>query len=256
MKSQKNKIIISNLKKSFFQNNEEQEVLNISELVVKENEFITFIGKSGCGKTTMLNVLAGFSSYEGRISIFGEDDAQSKSSKTVVFQEDAVFPWMTVRNNIEYGLKRRGLSKELRDFRLNELLKLVDLEGTGEKFPKQLSGGMKKRVDIARAIASSPSIILMDEPFGSLDYQTRRQLQKKLIDLLKIEPKTIFFVTHDINEAILLSDRIIILPSNKEIDIKDIKVPFSKPRDLSICDSLEFIQLRKQIEILISNLKS
>lgn len=255
MKSQENnnQITISNLKKGFSLKKEISEVLNIPSLIINRNEFIAIVGQSGCGKTTLLNILSGFSSFEGNISIFGENDIKPSSDRTVVFQENAVFPWMNVFENIEYSLRLQKISKIKRVKRVNELVKLVDLEGSEEKYPNQLSGGMKKRVDIARAIANYPDIVLMDEPFGSLDYQTRKELQKKLKGLLSEEPKTVVFVTHDINEALFLSDRIIVLPKDAEGSLKDIEIVFQKPRNQNLCDTIEFIRLRNKIESMIAS---
>lgn len=249
-----NQITISNLKKTFSHKKELFEVLNIPSLIINRNEFVAIVGQSGCGKTTLLNILSGFSSFEGSISIFGKKNIEPSSDRTVVFQENAVFPWMNVFENIEYGLKFQKKPKANREKRVKYLMKLVDLENSEEKYPNQLSGGMKKRVDIARAIANSPDIILMDEPFGSLDYQTRKELQKKLTFLLSEEPKTIVFVTHDINEALFLSDRIIVLPKKPKGSLKDFKIEFKKPRNTSLCDTVEFIELRNKIEsIIITN---
>lgn len=255
MKSQnnnsKNQIIIANLRKVFPHKNEVLEVLNIPNLKIERNEFVSVVGQSGCGKTTLLNILAGFESFQGKISIFEKEKIIPSPERTVVFQEDAIFPWMTVSENIEYSLILQQIPKTARTKRVNQLIELVELQEAKDKFPKQLSGGMKKRVDIARAIANSPDIILMDEPFGSLDYQTRKLLQKKLLSLLDIEPKTILFVTHDINEALLLSDRIIVLPKKSNGTIQDIKITLPKPRHLEMCDTQEFIQLRNKIESMV-----
>ncbi|MFY0602746.1 MAG: ABC transporter ATP-binding protein [Flavobacteriaceae bacterium] len=257
MKSQKdnseNQIVISNLKKTFSHNNEMLEVLNIPKLIINKNEFVAIVGQSGCGKTTLLNILSGFTSFQGGVSIFGKEKITPSSNKAVVFQEDAVFPWMTVFENIGYSLKIQQISKKIREKRISQLISLVELKGAENKYPKQLSGGMKKRVDIARAVANSPDIILMDEPFGSLDYQTRKQLQQKLLHLLDSEPKTILFVTHDVNEALLLSDRIIVLPKKSHGNLKDIKITLQKNRSLDICDTPEFIQLRNNIESIITS---
>ncbi len=256
MKSQsgnnKTQIVISNLRKAFPHNNEMVEVLNIPKLTIDKGEFVAIVGQSGCGKTTLLNIVSGFTPFEGGVSIFGKEKITPSSDRTVVFQEDAIFPWMTVSENIGYSLKLQQIPKKAREKRVNQLIELVELQETGDKFPKQLSGGMKKRVDIARAIANSPDIILMDEPFGNLDYQTRRQLQQKLINLLDIEPKTILFITHNINEALLLSDRIIVLPKKPQGTLRDLKITLPKPRNLDVCDTSKFIELRNKIESMIT----
>lgn len=250
-------ILIENLKKSYERKGTKQLVLDIESLKIKRNEFVSLVGASGCGKTTLLNIIAGFIPFEsGDINFFGKKDLKPDSDRACVFQEDAVFPWMTVNRNIEYGLKRKKISKEKRDKIVAHYLKLVGLEGTENHFPKELSGGMKKRVDLARAMANSPETILMDEPFGALDYRTRKDLQEGLRDLLLIESKTIMFVTHDIDEALFLSDRIIILSKSPGTILSDISVPFKHPREKSICDSADFIKLRNKIEQIISNNES
>jgi NitT/TauT family transport system ATP-binding protein len=248
------KIQILQLRKSFKLRNQEQLILDIPHVQIIKNEFISIVGVSGCGKTTLLNILAGFIPYDsGKIVFFGKTDLNPGNDRACVFQEDAVFPWMTVRNNIQYGLKRKGLAHENRETIVTRYLKLVNLEEVGDKFPKQLSGGMRKRVDLARAMANTPETILMDEPFGALDYRTRKDLQVRLQNLLSKESKTILFVTHDINEALFLSDRILILSQGPGRIISDIKVPFERPRNKIISDNPKFIELRNQIESIISN---
>ena len=247
-------IEIHNLKKSFERKGANQLVLDIKSLKIQRNEFISLVGASGCGKTTLLNIIAGFLSFDsGSVNFFGKTDLSPSADRVCVFQEDAVFPWMNVRANVEYGLRRKKIDKNDREQIVSHYLKLVDLVGTEDHYPKELSGGMKKRVDLARAMANSPETILMDEPFGALDYRTRKELQNGLKSLLLKESKTIIFVTHDIEEALYLSDRIIILSQSPGSILSDIIVPFKQPREKSICDSPGFIKLRNKIEQTISN---
>lgn len=249
-----NKILISDLKKSFVRNKLDQLVLDIPDLQIDKNEFVSLVGASGCGKTTLLNILAGFIPFDaGRIEFFGKTNLKPGADRACVFQEDAVFPWMTVKGNIEYGLNRKNVAEESKNEITSHYLRLVNLENEENQFPKQLSGGMRKRVDLARAMANSPETILMDEPFGALDYRTRKDLQDRFIKILEIETKTIIFVTHDINEALYLSDRILILSQSPGRVLSDIRVPFEKPRNRIICDTPEFISLRNKIETIISS---
>jgi ABC-type nitrate/sulfonate/bicarbonate transport system ATPase subunit len=248
-------IHILNLRKSFLRDKEVQLVLEIPDLVIHKNEFVSLVGASGCGKTTLLNILAGFIPFDsGNIKFFGKTNLKPGADRACVFQEDAVFPWMTVKDNIGYGLNRKNINTVRKNEIITHYLNLVNLENDGCQYPKQLSGGMRKRVDLARAMANSPDTILMDEPFGALDYRTRKDLQDRFIRILEIETKTIIFVTHDISEALYLSDRVIILSQSPGRILSDIKVPFSKPRSRSICDTPQFISLRNKIEtIILSN---
>ena len=247
-------IKISNLKKSFLRNGDTQVVLEIPDLIINKNEFVSLVGASRCGKTTLLNILAGFIPFDsGSINFFGKSDLKPGSDRACVFQEDAVFPWMTVRENIGYGLTRKRINKIRKNEIITHYLNLVNLENEGGQYPKQLSGGMRKRVDLARAMANSPDTILMDEPFGALDYRTRKDLQERFIRILELEIKTIIFVTHDISEALYLSDRVIILSQSPGRVLSDIRVPFTKPRNRIICDTPEFISLRNKIETIISS---
>lgn len=249
-----NKIIIQNLEKSFFQNKKKFLVLKIDNLIIKKHEFISIVGSSGCGKTTLLNILGGFLPFEkGSVDIFGKTNIKPSSDRAFVFQEDAVFPWLSVQDNIGYGLKIKGTSKEIRKKDVDYYIELVGLSGTELLYPKELSGGMKKRVDLARAYANNPSILLMDEPFGSLDFFTRRDMQIKLLELLQLEKKTVIFITHDISEAILLSDRIFVMSNQPGTIQKTFTIPFNSNRnhDIEHCD--DFLTIKNDIEKLIND---
>jgi NitT/TauT family transport system ATP-binding protein len=201
-------------------------------LEVRTNEFICLLGPSGCGKSTLLNIVAGFiPPSEGRVLADGQAIAAPGADRGVVFQEYALFPWLTVQENVEFGLKLKGTSRRERQQVAERYLELVGLVAHRHKFPAQLSGGMKQRVAIARALANNPAVILMDEPFGSLDAQTREIMQEELSRIQRVEHKTIVFVTHSIREAVYLADRVVVMTSSPGT-IKDIvEVDLSEPRD-------------------------
>lgn len=213
------------------------------DLVIKGGEFFILLGPSGCGKSTLLNMIAGFVSKTGGNLRVGDSEIQKPGrDRAVVFQQadSSLFPWLTVRQNVEFGLKMKKVPKSQRRAISENYIELVGLAGHGEKFPKELSGGMKQRVQLARVLANDPEILLMDEPFGALDAMTRRTMQKELVRIWRQTNKTIVFVTHDIQEAILLGQRIGIMsagPSSRISDIYDI--PLSYPRDVSAVEFYE-----------------
>jgi NitT/TauT family transport system ATP-binding protein len=199
---------------------------------VEKNEFFSIVGPSGCGKTTLLNLLAGFEQpARGELRVGGEAITEPGWERAVVFQEYALFPWYTVRANVCYGLKRKRLPEAEQKRLVDHYIGLVGLRGFESRYPQELSGGMRQRVSIARALAVNPSILLMDEPFASLDIQTREYMQDELLKIWQREPKTVIFVTHSIDEAIKLSDRIAIM-APRPGRIEEIKsVGFARPRD-------------------------
>jgi len=221
-------------------------------LEVNPNEFICITGPSGCGKSTLIKMAAGFipTTY-GEITHRGAIVKTPSTERTVVFQEDAVFPWLTVAKNVGYGPKMSGLTEIAISEVVEKYLSYVGLESYAEYYPKQISGGMKKRVDIARAYANNPSVLLMDEPFGSLDVRTRLEMQMSLIGLWEKDRKTILFVTHDIQEALLLADKIVIMSSPPNSVVKIVDVPFLRPREPELLYVSEFVEMRKEIEDLI-----
>ncbi|MEM7373770.1 MAG: ABC transporter ATP-binding protein [Bacteroidota bacterium] len=229
-------------------------VLEKISLKIYKNEFVSIIGPSGSGKTTILNLIAGyFSPSEGKILIDGTTVVKPGADRAYSFQEDSVFPWLTVKQNIEYGLKISGVPKlERRKISLSYLEK-VGLSGFENYFPKDLSGGMKKRVDLARAYAISPQIHLMDEPFGALDAKTRFEMQNLLQTLWTYERKTVLFVTHDILEALFVSTRILVLSKAPARVLLDIKVPFDFPRVRNLKREDHFLALEEKIEQFLFN---
>ena len=220
-----------------FVGHETDYVLKDVNLEIQEGEFHVFLGASGCGKTTLLNIVAGFlGKTEGSVQLDGKEISGPGSERGVVFQnaDSAIFPWLTVQKNVEYGLRMRGVKKEERQKIALDAIELVGLKGHEHKYPDELSGGMKQRVQIARSIAANPEVLIMDEPFGALDAQTRRTLQDELINIWKKTGKTILFVTHDISEAVYLGENISIFSVAPDASIVEkINVPYIYPRDVN-----------------------
>jgi NitT/TauT family transport system ATP-binding protein len=181
-------------------------------LEVREREFLALLGPSGCGKSTLLYLLGGFMPVEiGRISVGGAPVTGPGPDRGIVFQNFALFPWKTVKQNILYGLEKQRLPRAEREKRAQEFIDLVHLTGFEDSYPSQLSGGMKQRVAIARTLAIDPAILLMDEPFGALDAQTRGLMHEELLGIMERRPKTVVFVTHDVREAVYLADRVAVM---------------------------------------------
>ncbi|WKU03352.1 ABC transporter ATP-binding protein [Micromonospora sp. HUAS LYJ1] len=222
--------------------------LSRTTLRIEGNQVVCVVGPSGCGKTTLLNLIAGFlQPSAGRVLVDGSPVTRPDSSRAVVFQSDAVFPWLTVRRNVEYGLRLRGVDRTARKERVDRYLDLVGLADFADAYPKELSGGMRKRVDIARAYASGPEVLLLDEPFGALDIFTREAMWLALHHVNLAEPKTIVFVTHDIEEALFVGDRVIVMTPRPARVHQDITVPFERRGDLDLRGSKEFQDMRIQI---------
>jgi len=229
--------------------------LNDVSLEVSRNEFVCLVGPSGCGKTTLLNIVAGLEPFDsGKVTMHGEGIIGPGPERGVIFQQYALFPWMTVRKNIEYGMKfLRNPNGSIRfdEKKKREIaeyyIKMVNLSGFEDSYPKALSGGMKQRVAIARAYAQSPEVLLMDEPFGALDAQTRAQLQEDLLHTWQEEKKTVIFITHDVDEAVLLATRVVILSARpgRIKEIVDIDLPY--PRNQATKMDAEFIKYRNYI---------
>jgi NitT/TauT family transport system ATP-binding protein len=212
---------------------------------INDDEFVSFIGPSGCGKTTILRLIAGLE--EPTSGEIFEDDKLVEGpgpDRGVVFQEFALFPWRTVIKNIEFGLEIKGISKDKRREIALEYIDLVNLEGFEDAYPKELSGGMKQRVGIARALANDPDVLLMDEPFGSLDAQTRNIMQKELLRIWQKKSKTVIFVTHSVDEALYLSDRVIVLTTRPATVKRDFIIDLPRPRDRA---GEEFAKMRHAI---------
>lgn len=224
-------------------------VLQDLSLKIGDNEFVSVIGLSGCGKSTLLHLVAGFHHpVKGRILFDGKEVLSPSSERVMVFQEDAVFPWYSVMDNIKYPLFIRGIEGEEAEKEAAKYLKLVGLENFGNFFPKELSGGMRKRVDLARAYLAGPRLLLMDEPFGALDTHTRQKMQMLLMDMWQNSRKTVVFVTHDIAEAVFLSDRVIVMASGPGRISKIYTIQTERPRKLEMKHEPEFIRAVAMLE--------
>ena len=200
---------------------------------VAEGEFVTVLGPSGCGKSTLLMMVAGlYTPTSGSILLNGRPIQGPGLDRGVVFQDYGLFPWLTVEGNIRFGMRNKGIPRARQDQRVAELLKMVHLEGFGHVHPWRLSGGMKQRVALARALAYDPEVLLMDEPFGALDAQTRHRLQGMLVDIWQATGKTILFVTHSVREAVFLSQRIIILTPRPSRVGAVVEVDLPRPRNV------------------------
>jgi len=210
----------------------DHEIISDIDLEIAAGEFVCLLGPSGCGKSTLLNAIAGFQAVEGAVRVGGRLVKGPGIDRGVVFQSsEALFPWLTVRENVEYGPRLRGVPARQRAASANHYLALVGLSHATEKFPEELSGGMRQRAQIARVLVNEPSVVLMDEPFGALDAQTREMLQRELDRLWRATGCTIVFVTHDIWEAILLADRVVTMTAGPCARIKTIqKIDLAHPR--------------------------
>ncbi len=224
--------------------------LSSISLGIEEGEFVCLLGPSGCGKSTLLKIVAGLiGPSAGAIRIGGRPIAGPGPDRAVVFQDYALFPWMTVADNVEFGLAARGVDAARRRATAAELLRAVGLGEFAAKFPHHLSGGMKQRVSIARALAVDPVLLLMDEPFGALDAQTRYVMQQELLRIWRAYRKTVLFVTHSIEEALFLADRVVIMTARPGRIKHELRVATPRPRDIT---SAEFGALRKQALDLLS----
>jgi len=240
------KVRIENISKSFISNdNVLQEVLADINLTIENGEFLCLLGPSGCGKTTLMNLIAGFEQpTRGRVIIDNQTVLRPHSKHITIFQDYGLFPWRTVLDNVVFGLEAKGMQKkEARDI-ASEYLELVGLTAAAKQFPKQLSGGMKQRVSIARALAVEPDILLMDEPFGALDAFTRYRLQDEILRIWQEKKPTIVFVTHDIDEAVYLGKKVVIMSPNPGQIKTILPINLPRPADRS---SEEFAAYRREI---------
>ncbi|MGD9963588.1 MAG: ABC transporter ATP-binding protein [Thermoplasmata archaeon] len=238
-------IQVRGLSKVFSKGKREVVALADLEMDIADGEFACLLGPSGCGKTTVLRILAGLEpATAGEVMVHGRKVVDAGPERGMVFQEFALFPWRTVRKNIEFGLEIRGVAEKERREISTRLIDLVGLEGFEDSRPDELSGGMRQRVGIARALANEPAVLLMDEPFGSLDAQTRNLMQKELLRIWSATRKTVLFVTHSVDEAVFLADRIMVMTARPGKIRETIAVPLARPRDRT---SAEFIAVRGKV---------
>ena len=227
-------------------------VLSPTSMTMGVSELVSIVGPSGCGKSTLLHIVGGLiAPTEGQVFLDGMEVSGPGPERGMVFQAYTLFPWLTVRRNVEFGPKQRGAKKAEREQLANHFLDAVGLHGFRDHYPKQLSGGMRQRVAIARALANSPRILLMDEPFGALDAQTRTVMQELLLDIRRQERTTTLFITHDIDEAVFLSDRIFVMTARPGRFKAEIAVPFGSDRAADLRTSPEFFQIRAQVYDLL-----
>ena len=246
------KVHIENVVKKFNGRNGEMVALNGVTLDIHDNEFICVVGPSGCGKSTLLNIIAGLlEPTSGEVYCDGKLVEGTGTDRGVVFQQYALFPWLTVKKNVRFALEMRGIKGKEADELAMKYLDKVDLTKFADHYPKELSGGMKQRVAIARAYAADPQVLLMDEPFGALDAQTRTQLQTELLQTWERDRKTCFFITHDVDEAIILAQKVIVMSARpgRVKAIIDIDIPY--PRDQETKMSPRFLELKNEIWSLV-----
>ena len=219
------------------------------DLVVKENEFLSIVGPSGCGKSSLLNVMSGLiQPARGKVFLDGEEITRITSKIGYISQEDSLLPWRTVLGNVEFGLEIRGLQKKKRLAIARDLIAKARLDGFEKNYPHELSGGMKKRVDIIRVLAVDPEVVFMDEPFGALDYFTKEKLQEYILDIWRNTGKTIVFITHDLPEAVAMSDRVIIMTARPGSIKSQYPITLPRPRNpYEIRFDSAFIELNRLI---------
>jgi NitT/TauT family transport system ATP-binding protein len=249
------KLEIDHLTKQYFVERDGRQNLALSDvsLAVADGEFMAIVGPSGCGKTTLLNIVAGLMPYDrGTVSIDGRPIKGAGVDRAVVFQHASLLPWRTIGGNVRYGMElHKRFDKKTMGERTERYIRLVGLEGFERHYPSELSGGMQQRVNLARALATDPVVLLMDEPFAALDAQTREYMQAELLKIWAESRKTVLFITHQINEAVYLADRVAVL-SGRPGHVKHVfTIPFRRPRPLSVKRDPEFLALEDAIWQLV-----
>ena len=225
------KVVVDALGKRYDSDRQTVQALDDVNFAVGSGEFVCIVGPSGCGKTTLFRLIAGLETpTSGAVRLDGEPVTGPGTDRGMVFQEYGLFPWRTVRGNVAFGLEEQGVDGEERVARVAEMIELVGLDGFADAYPKELSGGMKQRVGIARALAVDPELLLMDEPFGSVDAQTRDMLHEELLDVWAETEKTVLFVTHDVEEAVTLADRVVVMAANPGRVRDVVSVDLERPR--------------------------
>lgn len=238
-------INLENVTKSFTHDGQDQVVLQDINLNVDKEEFLCIVGPSGCGKTTLLRMIAGLDfPTNGRIMEEETEISGPSIERGYVFQQYSLFPWLNVLENVTFGLELKEMGAEERVLKAREYLKMVGLSAVESSYPKELSGGMKQRVAIARSLVNDPHVLLMDEPFSALDVQTRHKLQEELVRIWKEEQKTVIFVSHNVDEAVFLADRVVVLSRNPGKVIKSFKIELNRIRDRT---TPQFLELKKEI---------
>jgi NitT/TauT family transport system ATP-binding protein len=241
------KLVIEHMSYRYYLEREETEFLAFSDvsLSMADGEFVSIVGPSGCGKTTLLNVVAGLLPYdEGTLTIGGEAVEGPGTNRAMVFQNASLLPWRTVLGNVRYGMEmQRRFDGARMDTRAHEMIRLVGLSGFEERYPSELSGGMQQRVNLARALATDPEVLLMDEPFAALDAQTREFMQAELLKIWSKSRKTVLFITHQIDEAAFLADRVLVMGTRPGRIKQEFHIPFDRPRALSLKRDPRFLSV-------------
>ena len=227
------RISINDINKTFCTNTSQINALKDISLSIGDGEFFCIVGPSGCGKTTLLRILAGLETASSGEAVI-KSTQKDRPINSMVFQEQSIFPWMTVLDNVGYGLRMRGVSKRERDTIATHYINMIGLSKFTHAYPSQLSGGMKQRVSVARAFANDPEVLLMDEPFGALDEQNRLILQQELLKIWEGTQKTTVFITHSLDEALCLGDRIMVMTAHPGMIKTIINIDLPRPRDISV----------------------
>jgi NitT/TauT family transport system ATP-binding protein len=239
---------IENLRKVYSTKKEEVVAIKDVSLTIPEGKFVSIVGPSGCGKSTFLHIVGGFiEKSTGKVKVRGKEVEKPGPDRGMMFQESALFPWLNVFDNVAWGLDIQGVAKKERNEIVEKYLKLVRLWDFRNQLPSQLSGGMRQRVSLARILAFDPEVLLMDEPFGALDAQTREEMQVELLRIWSESKKSVLFVTHDIEEAVFLSDTVVVFSGRPAVISEVIDIKFPRPRDLNLYKTAEFREYRNQI---------
>lgn len=246
-----NKLEIRGLTKHYDLERERRQVLALSDvsLAVADGEFMAIVGPSGCGKTSLLNIVAGLLGYDaGSVIIDGKAITGPGVERAVVFQQSSLLPWRTVAGNVRYGMEmQRRFDREVMRTRTEHFIRLVGLNGFERHYPSELSGGMQQRVNLARALAADPVVLLMDEPFAALDAQTREFMQAELLKIWSEAQKTVLFITHQINEAVYLADRVAVMSARPGRLKGIVEIPLERPRSLAVKRETRFLEIEERI---------
>jgi NitT/TauT family transport system ATP-binding protein len=240
------------VRKTYTRNGKPLDIVDVAQFAAREGEFITVIGPSGCGKSTFLHIMGGFIQPEGgSIRVYGKDVSGPGPDRGMMFQEFSLFPWKSVAGNIAWGLEAQGVDKGRIGEIVDRQLAMIGLAEFRDHYPAELSGGMKQRAALARVLAFDPKVLLMDEPFGALDAQTRELMQEELMRLWERTGKTVVFVTHDIEEAVFLADRVVVLTARPARIREEVKINLPRPRDTAVRKSVQLLEYRNHIWDLI-----
>jgi NitT/TauT family transport system ATP-binding protein/sulfonate transport system ATP-binding protein len=249
------KIVFRDVSKTFVPKRGGEAVLAVDDvtLEIQDKAFVCLVGPSGCGKSTLLNLLAGFELPDrgGEVLLQGAPIRAPGPDRGMVFQENALFPWLTVMGNVCYGPQRRGIPRNEYVPAANAILRQVGLRRFIDSYPDELSGGMRQRVAIARALVNKPEVLLLDEPFGALDAQTRALMQEMLLDVWEREHRTVVFVTHDVEEAVFMADRVVVMSRRPGRVLADIAVTLPRPRDYEVLTTPEFASIKREVLHLV-----